>query len=362
MLETIREFAAELLASSGDERVVRDRHVTWFLRLVEQEGPYWQRTLDGSWLELVELEHDNMRAALAHARSVGDAEREIRLANALRYFWRVRGYVEEGRRRLDEAVELSDGVAPALRARVLGEAGVMAFAGGDYGRSRALWSEALPILETVGDQRELGRALGELGTCSHAEGDLDAAVPYYEASGEALAKSDDVTSQGVVLANLAAIYQSRGEDGRAREVGLAALALQEQIGDAEGIGVTSLNLASGALTSGDLPTVAHHLEVAYACLLEIGYREQNAYAYGVAAELALALDRPDDAGLLLGAFAEQFRIVGSPPQAEEAVRYERALAALSGRVDVEGGLARGAALTPDELTRIVAGLIEAAKA
>ena len=85
LLETVREYAAELLASSGDEPAVRDRHLGWFLRQAEGEGVYWQRNTDATWLERIEADHDNHRAALAHARAVGDVERELRLANALRY-------------------------------------------------------------------------------------------------------------------------------------------------------------------------------------------------------------------------------------------------------------------------------------
>ena len=110
MLETVREYALDHLGGSGEERVLRDRHLAWFLALVEGDDVYWRRTLNAAWLALVELEHDNMRAAFAHARAVGDVERELRLACALRYFWRLRGYVGEGRRRLEEAVELSAGV------------------------------------------------------------------------------------------------------------------------------------------------------------------------------------------------------------------------------------------------------------
>ncbi len=229
MLETVREYATELLAASGDEREARDRHLDWLLRLLEEDVPYWQRPMDAAWLDRVELEHDNIRAGFAHAHAIRDVEREVRLANALRYFWRVRGYVDEGRRRLEEAVALADGVEPALRARTLGEAGVMAFAAGDYARSRTLWLEALPLLEEIGDQRELGRARGEIGATWHAVGDLDAAVPYYEASRAALAQSDDPASQAIILANLASIHQSRGEWTQARKVGLEALALQERM-------------------------------------------------------------------------------------------------------------------------------------
>src|SRR6185503_11163980 len=67
MLETVREYAADVLAASGDERAVRDRHLAWLLSMVEGEGLYWHRLMDAEWLDRVELEHDNIRAAFAHA-------------------------------------------------------------------------------------------------------------------------------------------------------------------------------------------------------------------------------------------------------------------------------------------------------
>ena len=170
---------------------MRDRHLEWFLALVEGDGPYWKRDMDAAWLDRIELEHDNYRAALDHARATGDVERELRLANALRYFWRVRGYVVEGRRRLEVAVEHSDSVDPGLRARTLGEAGIMAFTGGDYERSRVLWTEALPLIEALGDRREIARANFELGAWAHATSDLAEAQRRYESAREALSDVDD---------------------------------------------------------------------------------------------------------------------------------------------------------------------------
>ena len=252
MLETVREYSAELLATSGAEAAVRDRHLDWFLHEAEGEGVYWRRNTDAAWLERVETDHDNYRAALTYARSAGDAARELRLANALRYFWRVRGYVGEGRRRLEAAVELSERVEPALRARTLGETGVMAFAAGDYGRARELWSAALPIFEQFGVPREIARSLGELGACNAAEGDMRGAVPLYEAALTKLGETDDVHGIGVMLANLAAAYEGLGETQKARDASLEALELQERIGDDDGIAISNLNMASLEASLGDL--------------------------------------------------------------------------------------------------------------
>jgi tetratricopeptide (TPR) repeat protein len=357
MLESVREYAVELLASTGEERVVRDRHLDWFLRHAEGDDVYWRRNTDAEWLERVAIDHDNYRTALAHARAIGDPERELRLANALRYFWRVRGYVEEGRRRLEDALALADGVEPALRARTLGEAGQMAFAAGDYARSRELWTEARPILEQLGEPRELARGLGELGACSAAEGDFGAAVPLYEASLAKLGETDDSHGVGVMLANLAAAYEGLGEVEQARDASLEALRLQERIGDDDGIAISNLNMASLEAGAGNLDAACGHLRASLAASKRLGYREGSLYAIGIAAQVAAARGALEDAGALCGAFLEQFPALGTP-QTEEAERLSRVRERVEEHPDGEKLLLRGRELTFEEavaLAHTVAG-------
>jgi tetratricopeptide (TPR) repeat protein len=258
MLETVREYAGDLLAASGNEREIRDRHLDWLLGLVEGDGLYWQRQMDAAWLDRLELEHDNIRAAFAHAEAIGDAERELRLATAMRYFWRVRGYIDEGRRRLERGVELAPGVDDELRARALGEAGVMAFAGADHERSRELWLEALPLFERVGSTREVGRAKMELGANWHAEDDLPRALEHYEASRTILAQVDDPNAMGVVLANLGSVYETLGDLDGAISATSEALVLANAIGDEDGQAISSLNLATFDLARSDYRAAAEH--------------------------------------------------------------------------------------------------------
>jgi predicted ATPase/DNA-binding SARP family transcriptional activator len=362
MLETVREYALELLEGSGEEVSVRDRHLDWCLRLVEGDGLYWQRVVDAAWLDRIELEHDNMRAALSHARATDDIERELRLATALRYFWRVRGYVDEGRRRLEEVLERSAGVGPALRARILSEAGVMSFTAGDYARSKSLWQEALPLIESLGDQRDIGRALGELGACHHAEGDLTGATGYYESSNEALERAGDRQSQGVILSNLASVYHTLGQLDRARETSHAALRIAEEIEDADGIAFSSLNIAEIELDDGQLAATARGLTDALDGALRLGHREITAYALGLTARLALAIGRVEDAGTLSGAFLEQFRAMGTTPQPENAQRNEELRSAVAPLIDLDAALERGASLTADETTSLAHDELAAAVA
>ena len=318
MLETVREYAAEVLAASGDERGVRDRHLAWLLSMVQGAGVYWHRLMDAAWLDRVELEHDNIRAAFAHAEAVGDAEQELRLAVTMRYFWRVRGYAEEGRRRLERGVALSPGIDDIeLRARTLGEAGVMAFVAGDQERSRALWLEALPLFETVDNRREMGRAQLEIGASWHAEDELSRALEHYEAARAAFVDVDDPNAMGVILANLGAVHHALGDLDAAVEATTEALAIAEAIGDEDGVAISVLNLATFDLERGDLVAAAEHAATSLECSVRLSYREVTAYGLGIVAAVAADTWRPEDAAMLSGAFAEEFQALGSDPQAVE---------------------------------------------
>jgi predicted ATPase/DNA-binding SARP family transcriptional activator len=360
MLETVREYAAELLAASDDQREVRDRHVDWLLSMVEGEGLYWQRLMDAAWLDRVELEHDNLRAAFAHVEATQDVERELRLATALRYFWRVRGYVEEARRRLERAVELAPLAGEELRARALAEAGVMAFAGADHARSRELWLEALPLFERLESPREVARAHMELGANWHAEDELRRALEYYETSRTLLAEVDDPNAMGVVLANLGSVYQALGDLDAAVEATTEALALAESIGDEDGLAISSLNLATFDLERGDTKAAAAYALAAIDKAARLAYREVLAYALGIAARVALETGRAEDAGVLGGAFVELFETIGTEPQREEAQRHAATLEAAARLIDVETAVTRGRELTLEEATGLARDVLSAA--
>ena len=177
---------------------------------------YWHRLMDAAWLDRVELEHDNIRAAFAHAEASGDAEQELRLAVAMRYFWRVRGLCRGSRRRLERGVELSPGLdgrsssarGPSARP------GVMAFVGRRPGAlPRALARGAAVVRDESGNRREMGaRAQLEIGASWHAEDELPRALEHYEAARAAfIAPVDDPNAMGVILANLGAVYHALGD-------------------------------------------------------------------------------------------------------------------------------------------------------
>ena len=149
MLETIREYAAERLEESGEAEDLRRRHAQHFLVLAEEAYP----NLTGSpkaWLDRLEAEHDNLRAALDRLEASGETQLALRLAGALSRFWQLSGYVVESRRRLESALG-TDERPTAARARALIGAGIMAGEGGDLATERLRAEEALALHRALGD-------------------------------------------------------------------------------------------------------------------------------------------------------------------------------------------------------------------
>ena len=160
MLETIREYALERLEEAGDLDRIRRRHFDFFLTLAEEANEDLERDQRaGIWLERLELEHDNCRAALQWARELGEPRLELRLVTALSLFWDMRGHWDEGRNRLAEP---SRGIreAPAdLRGHALRRAVMLAHKQGDPDAARALAEEATAGYRATGDTRGLAHAL-----------------------------------------------------------------------------------------------------------------------------------------------------------------------------------------------------------
>ena len=135
MLETIREYAAELLDEADEGKELRRRHATHFLSVAEEAEPHLRES-PGTWLERLEREHDNLRAALDRASASGENELAVRLAGALWRFWYLKGHLTEGRRRLEDVWRRTRHSTPA-RAKALIGAAVMAVNCGD-GRPRSV--------------------------------------------------------------------------------------------------------------------------------------------------------------------------------------------------------------------------------
>lgn len=158
ILETIREYAAERLAASGQADDIQRRHAEAFLGLAQEAAPRLTGTEQRVWLDRLERDHDNLRAALDWA-----IEREptvaVRMAFAVWRFWQQRGYLTEARGRLDAMAAKGWDLPPTDRARFAEAFGGVAYWQSDQAATVAWYEEALSTWRTLGDAHEIANAL-----------------------------------------------------------------------------------------------------------------------------------------------------------------------------------------------------------
>src|SRR5215210_1326398 len=147
MLETVHEFAREKLGKSAEAEEIKRTHAQYFLTLAEEAPPELRGPNQLEWLERLEAEHDNMRAAISWALERKEVEVALRLGGALSWFWSVRGYYSEGRRWLEAALAMDGRGSPEVRAMVLAGAGVLASEQGDLDRAQESCEAGLALLE-----------------------------------------------------------------------------------------------------------------------------------------------------------------------------------------------------------------------
>jgi tetratricopeptide (TPR) repeat protein len=387
MLETIREFALERLVASGEGPGLRRRHAQHYLALAEEAEPKLAGVEQAAWLERLETEHDNLRAALGWSGSDGESpEIGLRLAGALLWFWYTRGHFAEGRRWLMQLLAAgADAPAPA-RAKALNAAGNLAreqgeyreaaalheealaafralddtdsvawtlgFLGlvsqyrGEYERTMELHAESLALFRQVGDRQATALALYWLGFAARAQGRHEQAERHLEESLSIFRAVGDDWGVSRVLTNLGCIARARGDHQRAASLHEESLALGRELGDKRGIAVSLHDLGRLAAVRGDEPRAAELLRESLALRHDLGDRLGIAECLEALAESAVARGHPAHAARLFGAAEALRAALGAPLPPVDRPIYERQRAAAQAALGDEAftaGLAEGRA-------------------
>jgi non-specific serine/threonine protein kinase len=256
MLETIREYALERLTESGELEDARNRHLNRYVTLAETAEPELTRASQAVWLERLNEENDNIRAALAWSFESGQVELGLRLAGALVRFWSVRGLMTEGRRWLAEALAASSGVQPAVLAKAYFAAGFAALGQGDYPQAKPSFEKSLELSREAGDVRLEAQALQQIGWLVMAGGRYEEAHTERarEYAGQALELArgiGDKLVQSGALNILAEVAAEEGDSAKANELYEQSLALRRELGDKRLIANSVLTLGRAELTRGD---------------------------------------------------------------------------------------------------------------
>jgi predicted ATPase len=218
LLETIRQYGYERLSEAQETDLFALKHATYFTNLSEQSAAKLWGDDQGIWLRRLDMEHDNLRAALEWLFLKQDqAKMMLRLSSALWRFWRIRGYYQEGRMHLDRALAQSPMGSKELRAEALRGAAVLALQQGDYGQATASIEKCLALFTELENQRGVGHALDVLGEVAYYQGDYARSAALHNQSLRIRIELDDKEGQANSLRHLGMISRDQGDFQVARE-------------------------------------------------------------------------------------------------------------------------------------------------
>ena len=248
MLETIRDYAVERLEVSGNAEQLGRRHAEYFLAFADEVEPL-QREEYKQWLDQLEREHDNIRAALDRFQASGETQLALRLAAAVWVFWRDRAHMTEGWRRLESALS-ADERPTAARAKALNGASLLAVFRGDAATGRTRAEEALAIYRTLGDAWGTADSLEWLGWSVGMEGNWARARPLLEESRRLFKKVGDEYRALDAAGDLAWAYGEIGDREQARALSEENLRLARELHNEQAEAIMLELLASFAVEEG----------------------------------------------------------------------------------------------------------------
>ncbi len=289
LLETVREYAREKLSESGETAQVRERHLEFFLKLAEEVEPKLKGEAQGLWLERLEVEHDNLRAALQWSvKEKENAGLGLRLASALVDFWQVRGEFTEGRRWLEITLKQSHDTLAPWRAKALLGVGELAFFHGDFAASRSLLEGSLVIFRELGNKPGIAYSLFRLGITATLQCDLAAARSFFEDSLVIFREVGHQPGIAYVLYGQGHLAHTQGEWAAARVLLEESLMIFRELGDKQGIVLALQDLGMVMAELGDCALGRSILEESMAIGRELGSRfdvSRTAWALGRVAYL-----------------------------------------------------------------------------
>ena len=301
ILETVREYALELLDAADEGEAGRRRHAEHYAELAEAVEDEHPASRSGAAWRGLEAEQDNFRAALDWCRGGGAVELELRLVGALGYFWATSDHLREGRARIEAALgHAADAPAP-LRAKALAGAAHIAHSLGDYERMRESAEASLELFRQLGDERRTALGLNQLGIALSNLGDIDGGIACHEENAAISRRLGDGIRLSAAINNLGYCLLRTGQHDRARAQFEEGLGVCREIGFRTGEAVMLGNLGLAALLERRPAETLEHFRLALLIDRELGYAEGLIYdLVGIAAALS-EMDAAADAALLLAA-------------------------------------------------------------
>jgi predicted ATPase/DNA-binding CsgD family transcriptional regulator len=346
MLETIREYGWEALTASGEIETTRKAHAAYYLALAKEAAPQLLGPQLAAWMRRLELELDNLRAAMGWLLERGEAATVLRMATALGLFWQLHYSYHEAWNVLSRALAGSEEVPVQVRARALVAAGWMALLLGHFERAEVLCQESLALSRTIGDTAGMGHAVFRLAMSADQSGDLAAARTRYKESIALNREAGNKTLSAWSLTLDAYVALSQGEYAGIRARLEESLALFRELGNPFGTAYTLYYLALYAINGpGDLDLAQGHLlaEESLALFRDISSRNYEPLALATLGEITFLQGDTTTARLLLEQSCTRYRELGYE------LRIARTLTLLGKVLVAEGDLAEARAVYEESL-------------
>jgi predicted ATPase/class 3 adenylate cyclase len=328
-LESVRQFSQERLAESGEAETLPDRHRDYFLGIAEAVEPQLVKPQQKVWYELLETEHDNLRAALAWSVKPEDC---MRIASALHRFWLVRGHLREGRGWLEGSLARDRSAPPAIRAKTLNAAGILCWAQGDLNRARQYFVESLELRRSVGTHESVAGSLNNLGLVARYQGDYAAAHEWHS---ESLAIYRSINNDSGIAMGLSNIGNIAFQQEKYKEAGAMfkeSVALYRRLEETSFLAIALHNLAEVYFRTGDYANAHSHFIESLSVSLEIGHKSIIASSLLSMGMMAAEQARHNDGVWLLAASDALHLTIGSSMEPSVRERYDSSLNLLRGKM------------------------------
>ena len=336
LLQTLREYGLERLAGAGEQEATQAAHAAYYLCWVEQAAPLLLGAEQADWLDRLDREYENVRAALEWMLAGAQVETErteqaLRLCVALMVFWEIRGYTSEGLAFLERALRGDHGIAPAVKAQALHGAGFLALMQDDNARAEAFLRESQLLFRESGDRAGMANILRLQGYLAMVRNSYKVARRLFEEALAIYRERGDTPKMADTREALAQVAIVQCDYTRAHALLEEDLAFYRARGEQYNAAYPLYSLACALFLARDDRVEAKALaEESLALFRAVGNRRLVAYVLSLKGQMLLVERKDEQARSMLEESLAIFKAVGDRSGTAEALIALARLAAYRG--------------------------------
>jgi len=350
-LEPIRQYARDKLKETRGSNLIQDRHLNYYLRVAEEAEPYLFRAGQQDWKNRLELDHDNLRVALAWSLESNQIEAGLKLAGALAWFWHSKGHLSEGNLWLEKILASGSGTQGKERAKALRASSILSTDTGDYIRARAFAESSVKLYREIGDNRGAGLVLVDLGGSLHRDGREEEAIESLEESLRLLRATGERWELAYALVWLGDTLFRMGDIERAATNWEESLRLTQELGDHFVMAWSLGGLADVTRVRGDYKRATGMFKESLSLYQSSGDKHGPPYSLEALGLVAVALGDAKRAARLWGAASAWREAINEPLPPPYQRDYAASITQARNQLGEEGyasAWSEGHAMSPEQ--------------